>query len=559
MIGQDIRVTSTKQIVEAGGRVTWGAKNNLLAFDKVNGAGYYDVYSSNPDGSNVTCLTCGAVQFPYSKGNPEWHPSNDYLAIQIEWSSSLLGQSLYTPGAGVDNDLFIMDAAGQHYWPVTQNAKGVLHPRFSHSGNQLLWVQRSFGNNWNLMLGDFAVVDNVPQVTNIQSLPPCQDNVFCETGGFSLDDSAVLFTHSSASGVATVFDIYSYNLSTQVTLNLTNSVSQWNEFPTSFPGANRILWMSGVFTLEGLQTDYWTMDYDGSNKVQLTYYNEPTAPSWYQGSVSTAKFNWSPDGSQLASYLIPGGTGNGQAGSIYILDLEPAAPTVSAATFSRPPLSADSIASTFFPNLATGSDASTSTMLPTTLAGTSATLVDAQNVARAVPLFFVSPGQVNWEVPADTAQGPATIQFMNSLDGTVRATVNIQPSAPGLFTANATGSGPPAAYLLTYSAGAAIPYRTQSAFSCVSTPCTAAPLSLGSPSDLAYLILFGTGLRHAISVSATLGGEPLSVSFSGPQGGYPGLDQVNVLIPYTLSGTGAASFVITADGVTASPVQISLQ
>ena len=557
---QDIRITSTTQILESGGRVTWGPQNNLLAFDRVNAAGYYDIYTSNPDGSSVTCLTCGASQFPYSKGNPEWHPSNNYLAIQIQWSSPLIGQSLYTPGAGVDNDLYIMDAAGQNYWPVTQNAKGVLHPRFSHSGNQLLWVQRTFGNNWNLMLGDFAVVNNAPQVTNIQSLSPCADNVFCETGGFSLDDSAVLFTHSSASGSDTVFDIYSYNLTSQITSNLTNSVTQWNEFPTSFPGTNRILWMSGVFTAQGLQTDYWTMDDDGSNKVQLTYYNDSTAPSWYLGPVSTAKFNWSPDATQLASYFIPEGTANGQAGSIYILDLEPAAPTVSAASFSRPPLSADSIASTFYPNLATGSAAAISTTLPDTLAGTSATLVDSQNVSHAVPLFFVSPGQVNWEVPADTAQGPATVQFTNSLGATARATINVQPSAPGLFTANATGSGPPAAYLLTYAAGATAASGTQFAFSCTEAlPCTAAALSLGSPTDSAYLILFGTGLRHARSVSAALDGVPVTVSFSGAQGGYPGLDQVNLLIPYTLSGTGAGSLIITADGVNASPVQILLQ
>jgi uncharacterized protein (TIGR03437 family) len=554
---QDLRVTNTRQVVQSGGRVSWGAMNNLLAFDKANGSGYYDIYTNNPDGSNTVCLTCGASQFPYSKGNPEWHPSNNFLALEIQWSAPDFGvdASIYTPGAGVDNDLYIMDAAGKNYWPVTQNAKGILHPRFSHSGNQLLWVQRTFANNWNLMLADFAIVNGAPQVANVQALPPCQDNVFCETGGFSADDTTVFFTHSAAAGGATVLDIYSYNLSSQVTTNLTNTVTRWNEFPTSFPGKNRILWMSGVFTSQGLETDYWSMNYDGSDKVQLTYYNDSTAPSWYLGSVSTAKFSWSPDGTQLAAYFIPDGTSNGQPGNIEILTTQPSAPTLSAASFARPPVSPDSIVSTFYPNLATSSASTPTTALPLTLGGTSATLTDALNVSRPVPLFFVSPNQVNWEVPADTAPGPALVQFTNSTGVTSVGSINVQQAAPGLFTITATGSGAPAGYVLTYPAGS-----TQFVYNCNSgSACTPTPVNLGSAADSAYLILFGTGLRHAAVVSATLTDLAIPVSFAGAQGGYPGLDQVNIPLPHTLAGSGAATLTVIADGVPSNAVQLSFQ
>lgn len=556
LFGQDVRVTATSQVLESAGRVSWGAQNNLLALDRVNAAGFYDVYTSNPDGSNPVCLTCNAAQFPYNKGNPEWHPSNNFLAIQIEWSVPFLDASSASPGAGVDNDLYIMDAVGENYWPVTQNAKGVLHPRFSHSGNQLLWVQRTIANNWNLMLADFAVVNNVPQVTNIQSLPPCASGVFCETGGFSADDSTVFFTHSTSNG-STVYDIYSYNLSTQVTTNLTNSVSNWNEFPTAFPSNlsnNRILWMSGVFTPQGLETDYWMMNYDGSDQVQVTYYNDAAAPNWYLGSVSSAKFSWGPGGAQIASYLIPDGTGNGQPGNIDILSLAPGAPTLSAASFSRPPVSGDSIVSTFYPNLATGSASTPSTSLPDSLSGASVLVTDARNTVRQAPLFFVSPGQINWEIPSGTAPGPAAIQFTSAAGVVSGSTINVQASGPGLFTANATGSGPPAAYLLT--SPEATPQFT---FTCEGATCVPAPLNLGSTSDSTYLILFGTGLRHAAAVSANLLGQTLPVSFYGAQGTYPGLDQINVQLPSSLTGSGLVALTIVADQVSSNAVQLLIQ
>ncbi len=556
---QDVRVTSSQLLIANGGRVTWGAKNNLLAFDQLGSNGFYDTYTSNPDGSNVTCLTCGVAALPpYSKGNPEWHPSNQFLAIQIQYSNGPFARD-YTPGVGVNNDLYIADAAGKNYWPVTKNAPGVLHPRFSPDGTKLLWVQRTTGNNWNLMLGQFSVVGNVPQVTGVQSLPPCQNDVFCETGGFSTDGNTVFFTSDLDGQGEAGIDIYSYNLQTKALTNLTNSPDNWDEFPTSFPNAEKIIWMSGVEKLAtGLQTDYWTMNYDGSNKVQLTYYNYQNAPSWYYGTaVSTAKFNWSPDGTQLAAYFIPNGRNVGQEGSIHIVNLEPAAPTLSGATYLRPPLAPDSIVSTFYSNLAIATTSAPSSALPTNLGGTSVSVTDSQNNTRSAPLFFTSPMQVNWVVPDGTAPGPATIQYTNSQNQSVRATVDVEPVDPGLFTVTATGAGPASAYLLLYPGGTGTP-TLQNSFTCAAT-CVTAPLNLGASTDSAYLVLFGTGLRNASSVSVIVNGQTLSTSFHGAQGAFTGVDQVNVLLPHSLAGAGAANINLIADGIASNIVQIQIQ
>ena len=567
LFAQDIRVTSPVPalIFSSGGRVTWGIQNNLLAFDSLNANGYYDVYTSRPDGTNVVCLTCGATQLPaYNKGNPEWHPQNQFLAVQIQTVAAIPTDSdfsFYTPGVGVGNDLYIMDAAGQNYWPVTQGAKGVLHPRFSHDGTKLLWVQRGDGNFWNLMLGDFAVVNGAPLVTNIQALPPCANNDFCETGGFTTDDSTVLFTGNLDGQPTDGIDIYSYNLTTGVLTNLTNSPNNWDEFATAMPNSNKIVWMTGAYSLiSGLKTDYWMMDADGSNKVQLTFFNDSEAPSWALGfGVSCAKFNWSPDGTQMASYFIPTGKTIGQSGSIYVITYEPAAPTLSAASFARPPLSAESVATTFYPNLATGSGSAFSTVLPLSLAGTTISVTDSLGAVRAAPLFFVSPSQVNWEMPAGTAEGPATVQFLSAANVSVRDTINVQNAAPGLFTANAQGSGAPAGYVLRYPAGSITASVTQNAYDCSSGTCVAAAISLGSATDSAYLILYGTGVRYATSVAVNINGQSYPVAFSGAQGTYPGLDQVNVLLPQSLAGTGQSTLYLVADGVTSNTINLLIQ
>ena len=63
------------------------------------------------------------------------------------------------------------------------------------------------------------------------------------------------------------------------------------------------------------------------------------------------------------------------------------------------------------------------------------------------PLFYVSPGQVNYLIPASIAPGAATVQITAG-DGTVSTgTMQVRQTAPAVFTANNEGYGVPAAYL----------------------------------------------------------------------------------------------------------------
>jgi uncharacterized protein (TIGR03437 family) len=74
-----------------------------------------------------------------------------------------------------------------------------------------------------------------------------------------------------------------------------------------------------------------------------------------------------------------------------------------------------------------------------------------------------------------------------------------------------------------------------------------------------YLILFGTGIRGGGSnVSVAIGGVSAPVEYSGPQGVTPGLDQVNVLIPAQLAGSGTVNVVLKAGTISANVVNIPI-
>lgn len=206
---------------------------------------------------------------------------------------------------------------------------------------------------------------------------------------------------------------------------------------------------------------------------------------------------------------------------------------------------------------------STTTMLdgsfPTSLGGTTMTLVDSSNASYDVPLFFVASSQVNYYVPYNVKPGPATLT-VKSGDGTVTTgTVLISQVMPGLYTANANGQGPPAAMaVIAHGDGSR---SSQLTYSCSGgADCVPASISLAS-SDSLYIELYGTGIRHASSLSgvmATVNGQSAPVQYAGASA-YTGEDQVNIQIPNSLFHTGTVNLTITVDGQASNTVILDLQ
>jgi uncharacterized protein (TIGR03437 family) len=223
--------------------------------------------------------------------------------------------------------------------------------------------------------------------------------------------------------------------------------------------------------------------------------------------------------------------------------------TVSAASY-QVDTAVESIGAMFGTRLAVQIASAGSIPLPTFLAGT---MILANGIAA--PLFFVSPGQVNYQIPQGLPAGGLVTTVTVAGDGTVsQGESRVLAEAPGIFTANTSGSGGPAA-LWTLDG---INYS-----SVTNADGTLRPIPAG-----AYLVLFVTGIRHAPdpiasdgngvaeSVHVVLGGVTATPLFAGPQGEFVGLDQINLQIPANLTGRGDVEGVITVNGRAANIIQL---
>jgi len=234
--------------------------------------------------------------------------------------------------------------------------------------------------------------------------------------------------------------------------------------------------------------------------------------------------------------------------------------SVSAATFTGTNIAPGSIVSGFGLKLATATAGASSLPLPLTLSGTRILVRDSAGNERRARIFFVSPGQVNFECPGNIAVGPARVTIIAGDGSVALGTIVVRPTAPGLFTANSDGKGV-AAGTLTRVRGADqtpenIAVLQGAAF-------VAAPIDLGPDGDQIYLTLYGTGLRRRASlaaVSAKVGGVDVPVAFAGAQGGFAGLDQLNIgPLPRSLAGRGEVPLDLIVDGRTGNRVTIAVK
>ena len=57
----------------------------------------------------------------------------------------------------------------------------------------------------------------------------------------------------------------------------------------------------------------------------------------------------------------------------------------------------------------------------------------------------------------------------------------------------------------------------------------------------------------------TVGGERVEVAYAGPQGGFSGLDQVNLKLPRSLAGRGEVQIALAVAGWVANVVTLSVR
>jgi len=235
--------------------------------------------------------------------------------------------------------------------------------------------------------------------------------------------------------------------------------------------------------------------------------------------------------------------------------------SVSSASYRRLGLAGEAIAAAFGASLAATTQAAPSIPLPTSLAAATVKVRDAAGTELFAPLFFASPNQVNFLMPPGLIPGAATVAVTSGGTTSVGAVLN-DVVAPGLFTANVSGEGVPAASVLRVRQDGAQIFESLVVFDATRNQFVPAPIDLGPESDQVFLLLFGTGWRYRSALSAVtcdIGGVNSEVLFAGAQGGFVGLDQMNVRLARNLAGRGEIDLVVTVDGRLANTVRINVK
>jgi uncharacterized protein (TIGR03437 family) len=136
----------------------------------------------------------------------------------------------------------------------------------------------------------------------------------------------------------------------------------------------------------------------------------------------------------------------------------------------------------------------------------------------------------------------------------------IQSVAPTLFSMSGDGRGVAAANAIQVSTANPQVQSAVPVFQCADSVCNTTPIALRSNTTV-YLILYGTGIRgrgSLANVTANINGIDLPVLYAGPQLTYEGLDQVNLALPLSLSGSGQVNVVLTVNGQTANVVTVDI-
>jgi uncharacterized protein (TIGR03437 family) len=194
---------------------------------------------------------------------------------------------------------------------------------------------------------------------------------------------------------------------------------------------------------------------------------------------------------------------------------------------------------------------------PTTVDGATVSITDSKGNITKAPLIFVSPSQVTFQVPASVAAGLASVTVASSGSSQTASNVVIAPVAPAVFTVN--GNGLVAAYAVRVSSSGtqtvepAYAVNAQGSFS-------AAPINMGAATDQVYLAIYATGVQAAgmANVTVTVNGVSTQVVYAG-SAGFTGVDQINVLLPASLAGSGTVALQVTAAGIAANAVQVAIQ
>lgn len=246
-----------------------------------------------------------------------------------------------------------------------------------------------------------------------------------------------------------------------------------------------------------------------------------------------------PDGGAATSSSLnfPSGVAVDRNGTLYIVDWQNY--LIRKVTFSRvsarldgiangasfrpspDPLAVGSIITILGDNLASSTASATATPLPTQLEG-----VGVLINGRPAPLFFVSPRQINAQLPYETTVGSAVVRVNSGAGTSAEQTIEVVAASPGIFQHGGSTRG------VIFNQDGTVnssenPAAPGSAIVAYLTGIGAVdqPVETGAAAPLDTLV------RLLTPASATIGGIEAAMQFVGLTPGTVGVGQANIEVP----------------------------
>jgi uncharacterized protein (TIGR03437 family) len=231
---------------------------------------------------------------------------------------------------------------------------------------------------------------------------------------------------------------------------------------------------------------------------------------------------------------------------------------VSVATARNEPLSPGSIVSLYGINLAAAPMDSPAAPLPASLGDVSVTIGGI-----AAPLYYVSPGLINFQVPWNLVGQQAFVSVNYNGKTGIAQPVALAPADPGLLAADGSGTGQ----------GVIVAADTGALAAPAGAFTGSSPVSRGD-----YVVIYATGLgvvqnplpsgaaasatvlsSLANTPAVTIGGVPAYVQFAGLAPGFVGLYQVNVCVPQSAPSGDTVAVMLSAGGFNSNTVTIAIR
>ncbi len=229
------------------------------------------------------------------------------------------------------------------------------------------------------------------------------------------------------------------------------------------------------------------------------------------------------------------------------------------AGFQRGPVAPGSIISLFGQKLAPSEMLASSLPLPKTLNGVRV-LISGQEA----PLFYVGPGQVNAQVPAELS-GDRQLQVVVETNGVPSAPEPVQTAGnrPGIFTLGGS-FGDQGAILIANTDRLAMPVTANVpsepvpvggyiSIYCTGLGPTDPPVGSGEPGPSGPLAVVKT------PVTVTIGGVAGQVVFAGLAPGFAGVYQVNAQVPAGVTPGNAVAVVLTQGNFQSNAATIAVK